>query len=313
MATQTVSNTPRVTALRLSAREYRRLHALAKSEAGAALNVQNYKTLGAWGQLSFMAGDVVVNAAVPRDVQLLAEAPFITLASRINVASVHACARPEMDWAAVPASKIYEFIFWHEVGHRVDNFNPVDFMTSSFREREDFRLWRHYFSRANEVLADRYAWKKILPGRPLVVASRYSAEYLQGLDDQIAQLSEVLPRGKYRVRPLPEGRAEYIPSQMLRNPSLARLAGFPEQHPRQGMDWAASRIGPQRPLLEAVSGCNVELVNREYGPPSLFDSRLCVGRDCTEEDAVAMGARYGFRSEEIASFLAGARPIDVLK
>lgn len=305
--------------VRLTPAQYRRFHALAKREAGAALAVSSYQKLGAWGQFSCMADSVVKNAAAPRDVQLGDEVACITLASRINVDKLHAATRPEMDWSAIPKALVYEFIFWHEVGHRLDNFDAFDFMTSKYRSYPDFHRWHRHLNRANEVLADRFAWNRLFPGRPMAVAKQHSPEYLRELDAHIEQFSRDVPRAKYKVRPLPEGRAEYIPSRMLGTANLARFAGVPVQPRQTGpgsrdiAQWqeayAAARIGPQRPFLEITEGSAAECVTRQDFRSEEASMRLRVGRDCPSDLAIRTASLYGFRREEIEFFLAGARPL----
>lgn len=317
MATRTVPSDRSSPVLRLTPRLYRRLHALAKREAGAALNVQSFKQLQAFGHFSCMAQCVIKNAAAPCDVRQSDEAACITLASRINVAKLRATTRPEIDWGAIPADRLYEFIFWHEVGHRVDNLDPLDFMTSEYRHRPDFARWRFYFTRVNEVLADRYAWNKLFPGQPLPIARRHSAEHLQEIADHIEQFSECFQRGRHKPRPLPEGQAEYIPRLMLESPSLARLTGLPgyggspvsESNDADAWraSFAASRTGPQRPILETTDGNGITYVQRDGPAETEPRAYLCIGRDCELREAVSEASRYGFRPGEIASFLAGAR------
>lgn len=319
MATRTVPTGASAPVLRLTTRQYRRFHALAKREAGAALNVQCFKSLGAWGQFTFMASGVVRNAAAPRDVQQNDEVPCITLASQVNVSKLKATSRPEMDWSAIPEPLIYEFIFWHEVGHRLDNFDPFDLMVSKYRGRPDFAEWQRRFARANEVLADRYAWNRLFPGRPLPVAPRHSAAYLREVNEDIEQLSRDFQKGRYKVRPLPEGVGEYIPMGMLRSPSRVRLAGLPVQSalvvaesndPAAWHDsFAASQIGPQRPILEVADGAGITYVAPDADADRAQRARLRIGRGCSIHDACSEAGRYGFRSEEVAAFLSGFKVV----
>ena len=71
-----------------------------------------------------MAVPVQIDAKDPNS--MFAEKAAITLADRINVRRLKSAKRPEMDWHSVPDDKVYEFVLWHEIGHRMNNFYIPD-------------------------------------------------------------------------------------------------------------------------------------------------------------------------------------------
>lgn len=223
---------PRV--LKLTRSAYREFHYLVKREAGVCLQVSSYKKLGkSWGTYELWALPAYRNALAPADVRRFDEVAMISLADRINLDVFKACARPELDWGAVPDERVYEFIVWHEIGHKRDNFSMIDFMVHpAYRTTDSLKYWHGAILRANEVLADRFAWEKIFPGRPMAIAPARTREYLQKLNDDIEHLERDFVRGKYTPRPLPAGFAEYVPTAMLEDKRLAAFTGLPHIPPR---------------------------------------------------------------------------------
>lgn len=299
---------------------------MVKQEAGVSLLVSSYKKMEhAWGQYSPWALQVFRNAVAPTDVMRYDEVSMITLADRINVNSFRACQRPELDWSAVPDEKIYEFVVWHEIGHRRDNFDMLDFMMnpkhSAMDNADPKRYWYRAMRRVNEVLADRFAWNKLFPGQSMPIASGRTPEYLEKINEDITQLARDFKRGRFPLRPLPPGHAEYIPREMLENRRLASYTGLAYRAPRLSSsgfkDYAAlnrdfelAKIGPKRPELQLGEGRDCGLFFAvDYQEPA----RLLIGRNAGDMYLKAVASQYGFAFSDLVAFRNGgeAQPTSI--
>lgn len=301
--------------LKLTRKAYREFHHLVKREAGACLQVSSYEKLGkSWGVYDIWALSACRNALAPADVRSFDEVAMISLADRINLRVFRACARPELDWSAIPDERVYEFIVWHEIGHRRDNFDMLDFMVHpTYSEPHARKYWHGAMRRANEVLADRFAWEKCFPGQPMAISEKRSPEYLQVLNDDIEHLSRDFPRGKYALRPLPSGFAEYVPTAMIQDKRLAAFTGVPHIPPRpqctemrnheaHRLAYEEARIGPKRPVLELIDGweCGFFSSVQEDEP-----RRLMVGRRASQGALKKAASQYGFLVYELVKFQEG--------
>ena len=124
-----------------------------------------------WGSLGVMADSLCVDLALLADPKTLrnkyTEMSLIYLTTSVRIADFRAARRPEIDWSVVPDERILEFVAMHEVGHACDNF---DHMAQLFQEelRGDKEIARALHC-CNEVLADRFAWNAMFPGRPMPI------------------------------------------------------------------------------------------------------------------------------------------------
>lgn len=230
---------------------------------------------------------------------------MVTLAERINVAAFRSCIRPELDWADIPANLIYDFILWHEIGHKADNYDQIDFFTGKCRQQEDFARLNRALLRANEVLADRYAWAKIFPSRPLPISQARSAEYLAGINADIAELDARVGRRTPRRTMLPLGFAEYIPLDVVQSKGYAAIAGVPYREKRPSYTQEAyklSRTGPHRPVLELVEGSDSGLF---CSVANSTEPKLLVGRSCRKTDLVVAATLGGYSVQELVDFVKG--------
>lgn len=210
--------------LRLGRRQYRAFSEVVKREAGAVLAVKSVAEMGGcWGMYSPMAVPVQIDARDPGS--MFAEKAAITLADRINVRRLKSAKRPEMDWHSVPDDKVYEFVLWHEIGHRLSNFFEMDlaFKRGDLGGRFDEYRWRT--RRANEVLADRYAWRHLFPVSELPVREDISEKTRNELDRDIEDIAELIELKERQPTPLPLGQYDYIPLSMLKSDKMAAYVG----------------------------------------------------------------------------------------
>lgn len=129
---------------------------------------------------------------------------LLEVASEISIDRWNNAIRPEIDLRRVPAGRIHEFVVWHEIGHRLDNYCHFDAQTKRCHEWDDIR-------EVNEVLADRFAWRAMFPGERLPVREGCSHvdDWLRNWEARL----EGFPRGpKWPIVPL----AEVIPVEHLK-------------------------------------------------------------------------------------------------
>ena len=173
------------------------------------------------------------------------------------------------------------------------------------RQDEDFPRLNRALFRANEVLADRYAWSKICPGKPLPISRARSVEYLAGINADIAELdARVGRRMPYRTM-LPRGFAEYIPLDVVQSKTYAAIAGVPYREKRPNYTQASYELantGPHRPDLEFVEGHDAGLfcgVSKDARP------KLLVGRSCWGERLTVAAQLASYKVEELRDFVKG--------
>jgi hypothetical protein len=153
------------------------------------------------------------NATITDGAGCKAEVPGVSIAEEIEADEFAACERPEMDWSAIKPGEIHAFVFLHEVGHRVFNFSWIDFMMRGLG-REDEKRWARALSRANELLADRFAWGQLYPGRP-VPRSPAGAARAAEIDKEIAVLQTFLSFGSRNASPLPATPGAFVPCEYV--------------------------------------------------------------------------------------------------
>ena len=213
---------PRV--VRLGRKQYRAFFEVVKRETGAVLAVMSAAEMGGcWGMYNPMAVPVQIDAKDPNS--MFAEKAAITLADRINVRRLKSAKRPEMDWHSVPDDKVYEFVLWHEIGHRMNNFYIPDVWRAvDGLERGGMELFGRA-KRANEVLADRYAWGRLFPDRRFPVRGDLPREQCRELSRDIEHISTLVELREIRPPALPLGQYDYVPLSMLKSDRLAAYVG----------------------------------------------------------------------------------------
>lgn len=200
--------------------QYRTFAEIAKAN-GCVLTLSTVDKMKCFGEFSFMA------IGVARDAMDccsgLIEKAAITLACSIDADQFRSASRPELDWGQLEDHEIFPFLFWHEIGHRIDNFDAFSVITLKDPEARSTCLC--YATAVNEVLADRYAWNKIRPGEPIPLGDAGKR-----LQDGIAAGLETLRKhavhtSTFTRQPLPAGQYRSIPVEMLRHPWKARYVG----------------------------------------------------------------------------------------
>lgn len=200
--------------------QYRSFAEIAKAN-GCVLTLSTVEEMKCFGSFSFMTIGVVRDAADSNSG--LTEHAAITLARSIDADQFRSASRPEIDWGFLEDHEIFPFLFWHEIGHRVDNFDA--FSVATMKDLVARTPCVRYVSAVNEVLADRFAWNKIRPGDPIPVGDTGKR-----LQDGIAVGLEFLRKHAVHTstctrQPLPAGRYRSVPKEMLHEPWKARYVG----------------------------------------------------------------------------------------
>lgn len=206
--------------LNLTRGQYRTCAEIAKAH-GCVLSLSAVEEMKCFGEFSFMAIGVVRNAADNNSGLL--EHSAIRLARSIDADYFRSASRPELDWGQLEDHEIFPFLFWHEIGHRVDNFDAFSVVTLNDPEARATCL--RNVGTANEVLADRFAWSKVRPGEPIQVGAAGKR-----LQDGIAAGMEALRKhaahtSTFTSQPLPAGQYHSVPKEMLIEPWKAKYVG----------------------------------------------------------------------------------------
>lgn len=213
--------------IRVTKTKYRELAERAK-RFGMGLTLMKYgedQTEGAihWGLYSPWAMLICNNAAKAETTW--SERALISIASEINTEELRACGktRPELDWSCLEDEELEDFIVWHEIGHRQDNF---DFWMTGVVDAEVTSKCRARLRYINEILADRFAWEQIRPGSPMPIT-----EFGKANRERIAHDLDYLGQHVKKNKPVDPSRAmapgQYrdIPAIMLKTPELAGYIG----------------------------------------------------------------------------------------
>ena len=207
--------------LKLTRTQYRQLAEQTKA-VGLALNVDTFEQMGGWGGCSLWALPICRDAA--RVDSKWAEKGTIDLADRIDAGEFRACTRPELDWAALEDHEIYPFVVWHEIGHHQDNFDQLGFLKIEDQaiSNECHGLMRF----ANEVLADRFAWRQLRPGEPIPLSEHGKREQ-EKTAHALALLGKHIPKRTPRKPEwrLTAGAYNDVPGAMLTSPARAAFIG----------------------------------------------------------------------------------------
>lgn len=207
--------------LHITRKQYRGFAEITKSVAGMALNLSSFSRMGnAWGIYSPWALLTCIDAT--QDKPKFDEISFITIAKSININKFRVTKRPELDWSKLEDNEIYPFVIWHEIGHRLDNFEHFEVMRLSDLQLRDECHRKIVF--ANEVLADRYAWERIRPGEPIPL-SDHSQAMQEKVSEALDLLNMHIPRKTRNTRKLKSGNYKYVPDYMLATPERAAFVG----------------------------------------------------------------------------------------
>lgn len=206
----------------LTRQQYREFAELTKS-VGLALNLSSFKRMDkCWGFYSPWA--LLVCKDAQSESPEWHECSLITLAHSLDTDDVRAAgqSRPELDWGQLVDDEIYPFIILHEIGHRLDNFDQIGIMCVKDLEVRD--ECRRRVRRANEVLADRYAWSRIRPGEPIPLTETGKSSQ-EAICADLEYLNSHAPRITPKVKPLSGGQYRDVPDYMLATQSRAAFVG----------------------------------------------------------------------------------------
>ncbi|SEF71506.1 hypothetical protein [Thauera chlorobenzoica] len=208
--------------LHITRQQYREFAELTKA-AGMALNLSTYKRMGnCWG--SYSPWGLLVCRDVTSSEPQWDERALITLSSTINADKLRAAgpSRPELDWSQLEDHELFPFIVWHEIGHRMDNFDHMGIMCM---KDLDVRDECHKRVRVvNEVLADRFAWQKVRPGEPIPLSEKGQIAQEQ-IHEAIEYSNAHAPRLPGVVRPLSPCQYQDVPDYMLASHDRAAFVG----------------------------------------------------------------------------------------
>jgi len=211
------------TELCLTKYQYRRYAEIAKAN-GCLLEIHEAGDHdGSWGLSGVMAMSSVDDATDPHTG--FSEHGYISLASRISVTEVRSANRPELDLAQVPLLRLYEFTLWHEIAHKIWNFPLASFFLARPGD-ERYDRYYHKVRHINEVLADRFAWARVFPGKALPVRKDLSFAERRQIDLDLEGLQLGLGSLKLRLRaPLPAGQYRSVSTRMLKEGGTAAWIG----------------------------------------------------------------------------------------
>lgn len=159
---EVVSGLVKGDAAMLTPPQFRQLDARCRTLAGRPLRVYRKSERPVFGCINYFASACCVNiTALSGDgFGAWQEIALLEVASEISIERWHNAIRPEIDLRRVPEDRIHEFVVWHEIGHRLDNYCPWEAQTKRRHEWSDIQ-------RVNEILADRFAWRAMFPDEPL--------------------------------------------------------------------------------------------------------------------------------------------------
>ncbi|MCY1536739.1 hypothetical protein D9M68_722090 [compost metagenome] len=150
---------------------------------------------------------------------------MITLAVSISTSHLRSCGlgRPELDWSVLEDHEIYPFVVWHEIGHRVDNF---DSWLIGIKDAEILDECRRRIHFVNELLADRYAWSQVRPGAPIPL-SENGKRLQERATESLAYLEKHAPRNSPPRKEWALSAGQYldVPEYMLDGDHRAAFIG----------------------------------------------------------------------------------------
>ncbi|WP_313290258.1 hypothetical protein [Stutzerimonas nitrititolerans] len=209
------------TTIRITRTQYR-VFAEATKSVGLALNLSSFKRMeNCWG--GYSPWTLLVCGDARKDEPEWQERALITLAASINTTRLRSCGagRPELDWSALEDHEIYPFVVWHEIGHRVDNF---DHWLIGIKDVEILTECCRRISFVNELLADRYAWSQVRPGESIPL-SENGKRLQERAAESLTYLEKHAPRLPFPCRSLAAGQYLDVPEYMLDGHQRAAFIG----------------------------------------------------------------------------------------
>lgn len=227
--------------LKLSPQLFEDLDEIARQQ-GFALDISTFEDMSqAWGRYSNLCGSAYTDARKPFGPGSTANLPYVTLAAEINLELLRSTKRPELDWAAIPDDKIFRFILWHELGHGLHNFCELDLLTLGGKSNKVANIEsklayealqnihpsiRMKLHRANEVLADRFAWEKLFPNKTMPVIEE-TVDYFERRQADIDEIAQFIKLKQSMPAPLPCEPWAMIPRHFIESDTHFYLLGDP--------------------------------------------------------------------------------------
>lgn len=192
----------------LTPKLYRQLDLVAR-KFGTAIQVEPLKG-GTWGKVEPLAQGLYEDLRDPSKGML--EQSLISVTNRINVNHFWLAKRPELDLSGIPRERIFEWVVYHEIGHLLHNYSVMDvYLNSADDICSDLRRWMWRASVVNEVLADRFAWETMFPGRQLP-KSAFGVEFSEKVSGAMAEMHFRFGDPVRRTRaPLPTDELTMVP------------------------------------------------------------------------------------------------------
>ena len=193
--------------LALTPEHFQELDAMARTLAGRVIEVYDYRDnkhldKEEFGAVTWMATDVILDMhATPLRGHYCGG---ILLKNLIDVDLLRATTRTEMDWGPIPEEDIYRFIIFHEIGHCLNNYEYEGWLYEWGSEKYKLQGSVRWI---NEVLADRYAWEALYPGKPFPVKHRRKT----AIKALMRKLDRHFKMRDYKKKQLPPGPAKYVP------------------------------------------------------------------------------------------------------
>ena len=144
--------------IKITPEMFRELDILTRTEVGCPLSIFDHQENDEFGFVSFQPEGVYRHLAIREAHGCCCEKVIIHVANQIDIDEFYCTRRPEMNYGRIPEWSIYRFIVLHEIGHRLFDI-PELLLSFPLSDRDKVRL----FLIANEVRADRYAWKNLFP------------------------------------------------------------------------------------------------------------------------------------------------------
>jgi hypothetical protein len=190
-------------AINLTPDLYRELDIITRTRCGSVIEIVPAEEMGGdFARISLWAQTAYPNSTSERPEYT----GTITLANQITVDSFWNCPRYEMDWSKVPSNRIYHFITYHEVGHQLNDYNFWKAHLKFYYDNEGERK----FLIANEIRADRFAWRAIFPKKPLPVKKEHRAKVV-GIEKFMGKYAELFPSEPRKIPALSTSPHEWIP------------------------------------------------------------------------------------------------------
>lgn len=205
----------------LNQETFSHVDSMARIHAGQPIMVYEENDKDPFAYVSCWALGVFDTRKTPAVVQK--EMALIQLANQICLKKWKKIERPEIDWAAVPTEKIYDFLICHEISHVVNGHSMMYFdlqlsgeyfadrteKSQRFKVNQKFR----YLKTAAEMVADREAWEMMFPGKPLPLKSD-----LNDIHEKCNSMMEFLEGCKKRkITPITTDPRQYVPYEHEKN------------------------------------------------------------------------------------------------